>query len=90
MANAVGWLSIALSLAFWLLLCTGSAKGHFAKEHVLEGLKALFHVWTPIWVLGFLLALVAAGLGSRRWVLAALLPVVSFLVSMIILASVPF
>src|SRR5277367_6235235 len=89
-ANATGCASLALSLVFWLLLCFGIAKAHFAREHFMEGLNTLFHVWGMIWVLGLLLALVATGLGSRRWALATLLPVISFFVSAAILASVPF
>jgi hypothetical protein len=90
MANALGWLSLVLSLAFWLLLCFGSAKDHFEREHFMQGLKMLFHVWEPVWVLGLLLALAATIVGSRRWALATLLPVISFLVSVVVLASVPF
>jgi hypothetical protein len=90
LANALGWLSMTLSLAFWLLLCFGGAKGHFAREHFMQGMKMLFYVWEPIWVLGFLLAMTAAIIGSRRWAFATLLPAASFLVSVVVLASVPF
>lgn len=90
MANALGWLSIILSLTFWLLLCFGGAKDHFAREHFMQGMKALFHVWEPAWLLGLLLAITAAIVGSRRWAFATLLPAVSFLASVVVLASVPF
>jgi len=81
---------MVLSLAFWLLLCFGSARDHFEREHFMQGMKMLFHVWEPVWVLGLLPALTATIVGSRRWALATLLPVVSFLVSSVVLASVPF
>jgi hypothetical protein len=36
-----------------------------------------FPLWIFLWGMGFLLALVAAGVGSRRWALAALLALAS-------------
>jgi hypothetical protein len=89
-ANVIGCVSLVLSLGFWLLLCYGSAREHFAREHFMQGMKILFHVWEPVWVLGFVLSLAAAVVGSRRWLLATLLPIISFLVSVVVLASVPF
>jgi hypothetical protein len=89
-ANTVGCLSLILSLAFWLLLCLGSAKSHFARERFMQGLMPLFHVWEPVWALGPVLALAATVAGSKRWMFATLLPVVSFAISAVILASVPF
>ena len=89
-ANALGVLSLGLSLAFWLLLFIGSLKGTHTKEHTLIGLKILFHVWSPVWVIGLVLALIASRLGSRRWIFAALFPVASFFISVALLASIPF
>ena len=89
-ANAMGWLSIALSLLYWLLLFLGSARHHFQREQFMMGLKAFAYLWNPIWALALLLAILAIVMGSRRWALAALIPVCSLLISWSLLASVPF
>ena len=74
LANVVGCAGIACSFSFWIEVCVTKLVGH-----------------TPLWinmgvigwglglVLGIVLALTAAALGSRRWAFAAALPVVSFL-----------
>lgn len=89
-ASVIGSVGLFCSLVFWLLLCMGNATGHFDRERLMKGLDALFLVWVWIWPVSLLLALVAAGMGSRRWYFATLLPVFSFLISVSILSSVPF
>jgi hypothetical protein len=56
----------------------------------MQGLDALFLSWEWIWPLGFVLAIAAGILGSKRWWLAALAPIFSFWVSGAVLASIPF
>ncbi len=89
-ANVVGCISVAVSLAYWLFLCLGSANGHFTREHFMVGLNLLFHLWQPIWICVLSLSIVAAVIGSRRWALSVLLPILSFLISGMILGSIPF
>ena len=54
------------------------------------GLNLLFHLWQPIWICVLSLSIVAAVIGSRRWALSVLLPILSFLISGMILGSIPF
>jgi hypothetical protein len=46
--------------------------------------------WILTWAVGLILALTAAYLGSRKWVYATILPVVTFLVVVGLFANVPF
>ncbi|MGA7343821.1 MAG: hypothetical protein WBE72_05105 [Terracidiphilus sp.] len=89
-ANWIGSLSLALSLAFWLLLLLGSARSLSDREFFMQGLDALFYVWLPVWSFSALLAVASAILGSRRWLLAALAPLLSAWLSLILLAGIPF
>ena len=76
-ANRIGCLSVFCSLAFWLWACLFlfTPFGHNA-EWVLQVMVA-FSLWVFLWIMGFVLALVAARLGSRRWAFAALLTLAS-------------
>jgi hypothetical protein len=71
-ANFIGWISVLCSVAFWVLLALlaviGSPKADLA-----------FGQWALVWGVALVLAIVAAAIGSRRWALAALLPVFNFL-----------
>jgi len=71
-ANGVGVASLACSLSFWLLLPLSYIPG-FPKYIDLP-----LNYWAAIWLLGIILALTAAALGSRRWAFAAFVPVVTF------------
>ena len=74
LANVVGCAGVACSLAFWIEVCATDIAGHTPAwlDIGLDG-------WEVGWVLGIVLALTAAALGSRRWAFAAALPFVSFL-----------
>ena len=84
-ANAIGLVSVACSLAFWLLLCLTVAFPHLRA--VLEGPR--FGGWGIMltWPAAFLLAVAAMIVGARRWALAALLAIVSFVGAMGFLAG---
>ena len=71
-ANVFGYAILICSLAFWVLLGLHYIPG-FPK-----GVDLSFNYWVAIWVVAIVLALVAAARGSGRWALAALLPLVSF------------
>jgi hypothetical protein len=89
-ANWIGSLSLVLSFAFWLLLFLGSAKRPSDREFFMQGLDALAFVWAPIWLLSAMFAVASGILGSRRWLLAALAPLLSAWLSFSLLASIPF
>jgi len=72
-AKRVGLTSIVCSLAFWLYasIFLFTPFGHKADWEA--QVMVAFHVWIALWGLGFLLGLIAAALGSRAWLFAALL-----------------
>jgi len=72
-ATIFGTASLVCSLSFWPVLVL-SYITRFPKY-----LDLPFNSWAAIWALAVILALVAAALGSRRWVIAALIPLVTFL-----------
>jgi hypothetical protein len=76
-AKRVGLLSIACSLTFWLCACIFlfTPIAHRADWEL--QVMVAFQFWIAVWILGFLLGLVAAALGSRYWLFAALLAPVS-------------
>jgi hypothetical protein len=89
-ANGMGYLGLALSLIYWLLLYLDAAKHHFDREQLMLFLDGIAYVWIPVWLLGVLLSISAMIMGSRRWGLAVLLPVVSCWLSWSLLANIAF
>ncbi len=84
-ANVIGALSVACSLAFWLMLGVTVA---FPSLHgPLEGSRVPGLVTILTWPTAFLLAVVATAIGARRWAIAALLAIVSFIAAMGFLAG---
>jgi len=71
-ATIFGTASLVCSLSFWPVLVLSYILG-FPKY-----LDLPLNSWAAIWALAVILALVAAALGSRRWMIAALIPVVTF------------
>jgi hypothetical protein len=90
LANWFGGLSLALSLVFWLLLLLGSARRLLDREFFMQGLDALAFVWLPVWLFSALLSVASGIMGSRRWLLAVLAPLLSAWLSFSLLASIPF
>lgn len=78
-ASAFGYGSLACSLSFWVLLALRSIPG-FPKDIDLR-----YGYWLVIWGLAALLAFAAAARGSRRWALAALVPLATFFAVIVIL-----
>ena len=79
LSNILGYTSLVCSLSCWVWL------GYSAIAHVPQEIDLSLNSWAVIWVIGLILALVAALLGSKRWFWAAILPVLTiFMVLMII------
>jgi hypothetical protein len=79
-STIIGVLSIVCSLAFWIELLLMFALGQLPA-------------WLPIglagWVLGLLLACVATILRPKRWWVALLVPVLSFVIAVFVFFSNP-
>ena len=78
-ATALGYGSFACSLSFWVLLGLRYIPGFPNKIDLSSS------YWLAIWALAILLAFFAAMSGSRRWALAALVPLATFLFVIVIL-----
>jgi len=78
-ANLFGYASLVCSLAFWGLLALHHIPG-FPKR-----IDLTFGYWVAIWVVAIALALVAAVRSSRRWALAALLPLANFVMIFVLI-----
>ena len=77
-ADLMGWTSLLCSVAFWVMLAAFLVNGPSKVDMT-------FGQWTWVWGIAVLLALGAAAMGSRRWALAALLPVFNFLSLVVLL-----
>src|SRR5271156_3689497 len=79
-ANGIGCLSVACSLAFWawagLFLFTPLNRSD-AWLNLGTGSGA-YYLWLTLWAAALLLALISAALASRVWILAAILALASF------------
>lgn len=76
-SNALGWLGLACSLAFWVWIGI-FARLSFAQHGNWQRFEfGVSNLWPALWLAGLLLLLVAAVLGSKKWVLAAFVPVIS-------------
>ena len=71
LADAFGYASLVCSLSFWILLALRLVP-RFPR------IDLSFNYWLAIWIVGLVLAFVAAARGSKRWAWATLLPLVSF------------
>jgi len=76
-ANRIGSVSVACSLAFWLWACFFLFTPYGRNAEWVLHVMVAFWLWIALWILGFLLGLVAAAMGSRRWLAASLLALVS-------------
>ena len=74
-ANALGYTSLALSLSFWILGPL-SYMLHSPQMGLSFGQWSL--MWAAIWLIAFALAVAAAVRGSRRWAIAAFLPLANY------------
>lgn len=89
-STGLGYGSVACSLAFWvwagLFLFTplNRSEGWLRMG---AGAGAPY-LWFTLWILGLLMGLIAAALGSRGWILAAILAIVSFAVIYFAMSSV--
>lgn len=89
-STGIGCGSVACSLAFWvwagLFLFTplNRSEGWLRMG---AGAGAPY-LWLTLWISGLLLGLAAAVLGSRAWVLAAILAIASFAVVYFAMSSV--
>jgi hypothetical protein len=46
------------------------------------------YLWLTLWISGLLLGLISAAMGSRRWVLAAILALASLAVAALIISGI--
>lgn len=77
-ATAIGYLSVACSLAFWLwlgLFLFTPLNRSDAWMHIGADAPVL---WLALWIAGALLGLIARALGSKGWIFAMVLAVASF------------
>jgi hypothetical protein len=72
LAKVFGYASLVCSLSFWVVLTLHYIPG-FPKNIDLP-----FGYWALIWLVAMVLAVVATALGSRRWALAAVVPLMMF------------
>jgi hypothetical protein len=70
-AKVLGYASLGGSLSFYILGALRLIPGF-------PGIDLSFNHWVAIWAVSIVLAFVAAAVGSRRWVWAALLPLATF------------
>jgi hypothetical protein len=89
-ANGIGCLSLACSLAFWawagLFLFTPLNRSDaWLKVGVGAGAQ---YLWLTLWISGLLLALISAALGSRAWILAAILALASCAAAVLAISSI--
>ncbi len=89
-ANFIGWLAIICSLAFWVWDLILPHLSFHQREAWMRYDLGVSSLWPALWLAGFLLAVVAALIGSRRWIFAAAVAVVSCLAAVIHLASAHF
>src|SRR5216117_580643 len=68
LSNAVGVLSILISLSFWFASLPQIVPG----VHLLNGVSITTYLL--LWIVAFILALIPVSRGSRWWILALLLP----------------
>jgi hypothetical protein len=87
-ANLVGCLGIACSLAFWIWDAILLHLSFHQREVWMRLDLGTSNLWPALWLAGFLLALVATAIGSRRWILAAVLPVLSCAAAVILLSRI--
>jgi len=87
-ANAIGCFGIACSLAYWVWLCIFAALPLNRREYWMKLDLGVSYIWPALWAAGLLLPLIAAAIGARRWVLAAIVPIVSCAAAIILLSHV--
>jgi hypothetical protein len=78
-ASIVGYASLTCSLAFWVLLALHHIPG-FPKR-----IDLTLNYWVAVWIAALILAFVAAARSSRRWALAALLPIANFVMIFVLI-----
>ena len=87
-ANTIGWLGIVCSLAFWGWIAIFAHLPMHQRGAWMRFDLGVSNVWPALWIAGFLLPLVAAAIGSRRWIFAAALPIVSCTAAVMVLSRI--
>jgi len=82
-ANIIGWAGIACSLAFWAWLGVFAKLSFHQRGDWMNLELGVSNVWPVLWLAGLLLLLIAALIGSKKWVFAAFVPVVSCAAAML-------
>jgi hypothetical protein len=76
-AIIIGCLGIACSLSFWAWVAIFAMLPFRQRGAWLSFGLGVSPLWPALWVLGLLLPLVAALISSKRWILAAVVPIIS-------------
>jgi hypothetical protein len=87
-ANITGWLGILCSLAYWAWVAVFP---HLSAQQRTSWMRldlGVSNVWPALWLAGFFLAIVSALIGSRRWIFAAIVPVLSCAAAVMFLSKV--
>lgn len=87
-ANIIGWLGILCSLAFWGWILIFSHLPVHQRGAWMRFDLGVSNVWPALWVAGFLLPMLAAVIGSKRWIFAAAVPVISCAAAVMILSRI--
>ncbi len=87
-ANLIGWLGIICSLAFWVWVWILPHLSLHQREVWMRFDLGVSNVWPALWLAGFLLPFASAIIGSRRWIFAAIVPVVSCAAAVICLSRI--
>jgi hypothetical protein len=87
-AIIVGCLGIVCSLSFWAWAVIYAMLSFHQRGALLSLSLGKSNLWPVLWALGFLLPLVAAFLWSKRWIYAAILPIVSCAAAVLLAARI--
>jgi hypothetical protein len=87
-ANGIGWLGIACSLAFWVWMGIFPHLPFRQRSAWMRLDPGVSVVWPALWLAGFFLPIVAAFIGSKRWIFAVILPVVSCAAAVMVLSRI--
>jgi len=87
-ANITGWLGLLCSLTYWAWLAILPHLPLHQRTQWMRFDLGVSNLWPALWLAGFFLALLSALVGSKRWIFAAIVPVVSCAAAVMVLSKV--
>jgi hypothetical protein len=87
-ANLIGWLGIICSLAFWVWFLILPHLSFHQRGVWMRLDLGVSDVWPALWMAGFFLPIISAIIGSRRWIFAVVVPVLSCAAAVVVLSKV--